>query len=201
MRARWWCPQLGVFTQPDDFRYQDPTTTLWGWGNQNPVRYADKTGHCPICVLAAAALLLSFGSTLESDDATRQAAANPALANDPIAGVAASASMLGGLTAIPAAFAGGGALIGEGAVCAISNSPFAQAETQGLQALFGKGPGGAQALLDAASSGSVALPEGITANTLETYLKLADATVASGTDTVGTQALRAAAIRAILAQQ
>jgi RHS repeat-associated protein len=45
MRARWWCPQAGVFVQIDNFAYDNPRATLWGWWSQNPVRWSDPSGH------------------------------------------------------------------------------------------------------------------------------------------------------------
>ena len=36
MRARWWCPQLGIFVTVDGFGYHSKSTTLWGWPAQNP---------------------------------------------------------------------------------------------------------------------------------------------------------------------
>ena len=45
MRARWWSPQMGAFLAIDRYAYQDPSSTLWGWPAQNPIRYADRRGH------------------------------------------------------------------------------------------------------------------------------------------------------------
>ncbi len=45
MRARWWCPQLGVFVKVDDFGYASQSNTLWGWANGNPLRFSDLSGH------------------------------------------------------------------------------------------------------------------------------------------------------------
>lgn len=45
MRARWWSPQMGAFLAIDRYAYQDPRSTLWGWPGQNPIRWADPTGH------------------------------------------------------------------------------------------------------------------------------------------------------------
>jgi hypothetical protein len=45
MRGRWWCPQLGVFVQVDGFEFSSAHTTLWGWPGQNPLRWADPSGH------------------------------------------------------------------------------------------------------------------------------------------------------------
>jgi RHS repeat-associated protein len=48
MRARWWWPQGGVFVSVDDFGYADPTSTLWAWPGQNPLRWSDPSGHFPL---------------------------------------------------------------------------------------------------------------------------------------------------------
>jgi RHS repeat-associated protein len=45
VRARQWSPELGIFLSVDEFEYQDANSTLWGWGNQNPVRFMDPTGN------------------------------------------------------------------------------------------------------------------------------------------------------------
>jgi RHS repeat-associated protein len=45
MRARWWCPQAGVFVQVDDFDHQDGSSTLWAWPGQNSLRWSDPSGH------------------------------------------------------------------------------------------------------------------------------------------------------------
>ena len=45
VRARQWSPELGAFLAIDEYEYHDSESTLWGWPNQNPVRYADPTGR------------------------------------------------------------------------------------------------------------------------------------------------------------
>jgi len=45
VRARQWSPELGVFLSVDEYRYHDSKSTLWGWPNQNPARYADPSGR------------------------------------------------------------------------------------------------------------------------------------------------------------
>jgi RHS repeat-associated protein len=53
VRARQWSPELGIFLSVDEFEMHDAKTTLWGWPNQSPVRYADTTGHgypSPQCI-------------------------------------------------------------------------------------------------------------------------------------------------------
>ena len=44
VRARWWSPQLGVFTAIDRFAHHDGRSTLWGWAHQGPTRWRDTTG-------------------------------------------------------------------------------------------------------------------------------------------------------------
>ncbi len=53
MRARWWSAQLGAFLSVDELALHDSNSTLWGWGNQNPVKWSDPSGRCPACVGAA----------------------------------------------------------------------------------------------------------------------------------------------------
>jgi RHS repeat-associated protein len=45
MRARWWSPQMGAFLSIDEYAYHDRNSTLGGWGNQNPIRWSDPSGH------------------------------------------------------------------------------------------------------------------------------------------------------------
>jgi RHS repeat-associated protein len=44
-RARMWSPKLGTFLSVDEFAFHDATTTLWGWGRQNPIRWSDPFGR------------------------------------------------------------------------------------------------------------------------------------------------------------
>jgi hypothetical protein len=44
-----WSPALGSFLAVDEFVFQDPTSTLWGWPNQNPISFSDPSGRCPAC--------------------------------------------------------------------------------------------------------------------------------------------------------
>ncbi len=50
MRAREWSPELGVFLSIDGLGYFDTKSTLWGWPEQNPLRYSDPSGNCPGCI-------------------------------------------------------------------------------------------------------------------------------------------------------
>jgi len=45
VRAREWSPELGVFLSIDEYEFHDRKSTLWGWPNQNPVRFDDPTGR------------------------------------------------------------------------------------------------------------------------------------------------------------
>ena len=45
MRARQWAPELGTFLSVDEYAFHDARSTLWGWPGQNPLRYADPSGH------------------------------------------------------------------------------------------------------------------------------------------------------------
>jgi RHS repeat-associated protein len=54
VRARQWSPELGIFLVIDEFEYHDRKSTLWGWSNQNPLRFRDPSGRdggdqCMIC--------------------------------------------------------------------------------------------------------------------------------------------------------
>jgi len=51
VRARWWSPALGSFLSIDEFEFEDPNTTLWGWPGQAPYRLRDSSGHGPTCAL------------------------------------------------------------------------------------------------------------------------------------------------------
>jgi hypothetical protein len=75
---------------------------------------------------------------------------------------------------------------------------FTPLEAQGLRQLFGKGPASAQNLLDQLARGHVALPPGVTKQTLQTYATVTETAIKSGIDKVGTQALRLQAIYHLL---
>jgi RHS repeat-associated protein len=78
---------------------------------------------------------------------------------------------------------------------------FSKAEAAGLRALLGDGVGGAENLLKRLLSGErVALPEGVTADLLRRYLERAREMVNASKDLAGTQAVRIAAIEALLQQ-
>jgi RHS repeat-associated protein len=78
---------------------------------------------------------------------------------------------------------------------------FTAGESAGLRALFGREAAGAEALLNRIMAGErIALPEGVTAEVLQRYLKLAEEAIEAGKDLVGTQAARKAAIEALLQQ-
>jgi len=65
VRARWWSPQLGAFLSVDELAYHDRNSTLWGWPGQNPMVYADPTGHFWwILAGAAAGGALDLGAQL-----------------------------------------------------------------------------------------------------------------------------------------
>jgi RHS repeat-associated protein len=44
VRARQWAPALGTFLSIDEYAYHDANSTLWGWPNQNPVKFRDPSG-------------------------------------------------------------------------------------------------------------------------------------------------------------
>jgi RHS repeat-associated protein len=74
MRARTWVPEMGVFLSIDAFWAQDPTSTLWAWPGQSPLRFADPTGRNPALIALAATTILGFGIFAPSD--TSQAPAD-----------------------------------------------------------------------------------------------------------------------------
>ena len=45
VRARQWSPELGIFLTVDEYEFHDVNSTLWGWPNQNPVRFRDPHGR------------------------------------------------------------------------------------------------------------------------------------------------------------
>ena len=45
VRARWWSPQLGVFTSVDELSLLDKGSSLWGWARQSPIRFSDPSGR------------------------------------------------------------------------------------------------------------------------------------------------------------
>jgi RHS repeat-associated protein len=59
MRARFWNPQMGAFLNIDAYAYHDASSTLWGWGNQNPIRYGDPSGRVIVALDQAALVALN----------------------------------------------------------------------------------------------------------------------------------------------
>jgi RHS repeat-associated protein len=49
VRARQWSPELGVFLTIDEFEEHDNASSLWGWPNQNPIRFGDPEGRGKFC--------------------------------------------------------------------------------------------------------------------------------------------------------
>ncbi|MFO0740626.1 MAG: DUF4329 domain-containing protein [Labilithrix sp.] len=47
MRARQWVPEMGSFLSIDEYAFQNPRSTLWGWPGQNPIRWSDPSGRRP----------------------------------------------------------------------------------------------------------------------------------------------------------
>ena len=68
LNARYYDPQVGRFLCPDDISYLDPTTlgglNLYAYCNNDPVNYADPTGHAPWWSWALSGLQLVGGITL-----------------------------------------------------------------------------------------------------------------------------------------
>jgi RHS repeat-associated protein len=65
-RARTWSPELGAFLQADKFEFLGPSTTLWSWPGQNPIRNRDTTGRFTLVSVNAASLSAGIGATLSA---------------------------------------------------------------------------------------------------------------------------------------
>jgi RHS repeat-associated protein len=63
--ARWYDPALGRFVQADTIiPEQSQGVQAWdhyAYVSNNPVRYDDPTGHCPMCISAAVGAAIGFG--------------------------------------------------------------------------------------------------------------------------------------------
>lgn len=90
VRARQWSPEIGSFTSIDEFAAFDETSTLWAWGNENPIRFSDPSGRDatednPVQALRRAGLLpdslAHFGAHAEARNDVLVALANPATAD------------------------------------------------------------------------------------------------------------------------
>jgi RHS repeat-associated protein len=107
-----------------------------------------------------------------------------------------------GGTAAAEAAAGTATEAGESAAAEVgaeAAKALSSAENAGLRALFGRGPQGAQAVLQQLAEGETfALPEGVSRATLETYQQIAQSAIDRGIDTQGTQALRLQIIEQLL---
>ena len=60
--ARWVDPALGRFIQADSIIPQNQGVQAWdrfAYTNNNPVRYNDPTGHCPLCVIAIGGVIVA----------------------------------------------------------------------------------------------------------------------------------------------
>jgi RHS repeat-associated protein len=131
VRARQWSPELGSFLSVDEYEFQDPTTTLWAWPNQNPIRYQDPSGHDattsnPIQDLVDSNLLppgltifgkgvrmRANGISMMANDATFEAGMAKMNCGNAVIGVGAGvvgvdATVLVGLAQFAAGAAGGG---------------------------------------------------------------------------------------------
>jgi RHS repeat-associated protein len=63
-RARTWSPELGAFLQADKFEFLGPSTTLWSWPGQNPIRNRDTTGRINLVSLNASSIGASILATV-----------------------------------------------------------------------------------------------------------------------------------------
>jgi hypothetical protein len=91
---------------------------------------------------------------------------------------------------------------GASAGAARAGSGLTKAESAGLRQLFGNSNRGSKQLLGRLTGGEkVALPPGVTSQTLRTYREIAVKSISQGKDTLGVQAARKEAIDALLKQQ
>jgi RHS repeat-associated protein len=79
--ARWYDPALGRFAQADTMipePYNPIDWNRYSYARNNPVKYTDPSGHCPVCIFAvfAAAIILPWIST-DSADAQRLLTTTP----------------------------------------------------------------------------------------------------------------------------
>jgi len=67
LQTRYYDPEIGRFISPDSLDYLDPETlggiNLYAYCNNNPVMYADPSGHLPWLILAAVLLFTPVGGT------------------------------------------------------------------------------------------------------------------------------------------
>jgi len=65
--ARWYDPALASFTGRDSYNL-DPTSVpapnRYAYGNGNPIRNADPSGHCPVCAIPIGEALIWLGAAI-----------------------------------------------------------------------------------------------------------------------------------------
>lgn len=183
VRARWWSPQLGAFLTIDGYQYQDTSSTLWGWGGQNPIRWSDPTGH------DVADWLISSGFYANSQTAI-QVAGGIALG----AGTIATGGLA--LEAVGGSALAGGLGAGAPALAALADNEgpeIASAESdliKSLNDLYSSQPDASAILTQFFKAnlggGDIALTPGINSDLLEIYLQIA----LRAKDPIGVQAQR-----------
>ncbi len=64
--ARYYNPCLGIFTQSDSYQsfYNPQGLNRFSYGLNNPYKYTDSSGNCPMCIAAAAGALIGGGIDL-----------------------------------------------------------------------------------------------------------------------------------------
>lgn len=68
--ARYYHPVFGRFVAPDTIvpDFHDPQSlNRYTYANNNPLRYTDPTGHCPLCVIAIGFAIGAIAAGIESD--------------------------------------------------------------------------------------------------------------------------------------
>jgi RHS repeat-associated protein len=70
MGARWYDAELGRFISPDTIipdLTNPQSLNRYSYANNNPIRYNDPSGHCPICIVAIFAGLIAYQYLSEPD--------------------------------------------------------------------------------------------------------------------------------------
>ncbi|TAK30238.1 MAG: hypothetical protein EPO21_19630, partial [Chloroflexota bacterium] len=114
--ARYYAPWLGRFVQPDTI-VPDPanpqTLNRYAYVYNNPLRYSDPSGHCPLCVLAAVLVVGALMSPSVANAPGPMDVTTPSDLLAPVKGALASAPVIGDINDALAATAGKDFLYGE----------------------------------------------------------------------------------------
>jgi RHS repeat-associated protein len=69
---RWVSPDPLLAAAPHLDEYVGESLNLYSYADGNPVKNTDKSGYCPLCIVAIAGGIIFLGQTLASDDAKTQ---------------------------------------------------------------------------------------------------------------------------------